>query len=119
MNDESDDVFFDRKFNITKIEKTDPPEGMQEGEWYRYVIGKGSSEIQGKRPGTLQSLTEHAKEYASNLSQSTAKGNCDVTARELKKVIRLMQQPNEQNQMQARTSRDCNKKSSTKLSEVP
>ena len=74
MSDESDDDFFDRKFNITKIEKTNPPEGIQEGDWYRYVIGKGSSEIQGKRPGTLQSVTEHAKEYASNLNQRAAQG---------------------------------------------
>lgn len=74
MSDESADVFFDRKFNITKIEKMDPPEGMQEGDWYRYVIGKGSSEIQGKRPGTLQSVTEHAKEYASNLNQRATQG---------------------------------------------
>lgn len=74
MSDESADDFFDRKFNITKIEKMDPPEGMQEGDWYRYVIGKGSSEIQGKRPGTLQSVTEHAKEYASNLNQRAAQG---------------------------------------------
>ena len=74
MSDESDDDFFDRKFNITKIEKTNPPEGIQEGDWYRYVIGKGSSEIQGKRPGTLQSVTEHAEEYASNLNQRAAQG---------------------------------------------
>ena len=74
MSDESADDFFDRKFNITKIEKMDPPEGMQEGDWYRYVIGKGSSEIQGKRPGTLQSVTEHAKEYASNLNQRATQG---------------------------------------------
>jgi len=74
MSDESDDNFFDRKFNITKIEKTDPPEGVQEGDWYRYVIGKGSSEIQGKRSGTLQSVTEYAEEYASNLNQRTAQG---------------------------------------------
>ncbi len=74
MSDESDDDFFDRKFNITKIEKTEPPEGMQKGDWYRYVIGKGSSEIQGKRPGTLQSVTEYAKEYASNLNQRAAQG---------------------------------------------
>jgi len=74
MSDESDDDFFDRKFNITKIEKTNPPEGIQEGDWYLYVIGKGSSEIQGKRPGTLQSVTEYAKEYASNLNQRAAQG---------------------------------------------
>jgi len=57
MSDESDDDFFDRKFNITKIEKTDPPEG-----------------IEGKRPGTLQSVTEYAKEYVSNLNQRAAQG---------------------------------------------
>ena len=74
MSEEPDDIFVDRKFNITKIEKTDPPEGMQKGDWYRYVIGKGSSEIQGKRPGTLQSVTEYAKEYASNLNQRATQG---------------------------------------------
>ena len=74
MNDESDDDIFDRKFNVTKIEKTDPPAGMQAGEWYRYVIGKGSSEIQGIRSGTLQSVTEHAEEYASNLNQRATQG---------------------------------------------
>ena len=80
MSDESDDDFFDRKFNITKIEKTNAPEGIQEGDWYRYVIGKGSSEIRGKRSGTLQSVTEHVKEYASNLNQRTARGYSAYTA---------------------------------------
>ena len=74
MSDESDDDFFDRKFNITKIEKTNPPEGIQKGDWYRYVIGKGSSEIRGKRSGTLQSVTEHAEEYASNLNLRATQG---------------------------------------------
>jgi hypothetical protein len=74
MSDESKNDFFDRKFNITLIEKTDPPEGMQEGEWYRYVIGKGSSEIQGKRPGTLESVTEHVNEYIANLNQRASLG---------------------------------------------
>ena len=80
MNEESDDDFFNRKFNVTKIEKTDPPAGMQAGEWYRYVIGKGSSEIQGIRPGTLQSVTEHAEEYASNLNQRATQGYTAYTA---------------------------------------
>ncbi|MDH5356801.1 MAG: hypothetical protein OEY09_20340 [Gammaproteobacteria bacterium] len=74
MSDESDDDFFNRKFGVTRIEKTDPPEGMQKGDWYLYVIGKGSSEIQGKRPGTLESVTEYAKDYASNLNERAALG---------------------------------------------
>ena len=36
------------KFPITSIEKTDPPSGVTEGEWYEYVIGIGSSVDQGQ-----------------------------------------------------------------------
>ncbi len=73
MSEEEDDIF-DRKFNVTKIEKTDPPEGMPEGEWYHYVIGRGASEIQGKRPGTLASVTEHVEEFVENLNRRALLG---------------------------------------------
>ncbi len=74
MSEEVDDDIFDRKFSVTKIEKTDPPEGMPAGEWYRYVIGRGTSEIQGKRPGTLESVTEHAEEFVENLNRRALLG---------------------------------------------
>ena len=73
MSEEEDDIF-DRKFNVTIIEKTDPPQGMPEGEWYHYVIGRGASEIQGKRPGTLESVTEHVEEFVENLNRRALLG---------------------------------------------
>lgn len=74
MSEEVEDDIFDRKFSVTKIEKIDPPEGMPEGEWYHYVIGRGSSEIQGKRPGTLESVTEHVEEFIENLNRRALLG---------------------------------------------
>ena len=60
MTDETDDVPAVNKFPITSIERTDPPGGGEaDGEWYEYVIGKGSSSIKGKRSGTLQAVTEY------------------------------------------------------------
>ncbi len=73
MNENDDDIF-DRRFSVTKIEKTDPPEGMPEGEWYHYVIGRGTSEIQGKRPGTLESVIEHVEEFVENLNRRALLG---------------------------------------------
>ena len=70
-----------RKFPVTSIEKTDPPEGETEGEWYEYVIGHGSSEIKGKRSGSLKSVTAYVKEYAENLNQRSALGYSAYAAR--------------------------------------
>lgn len=74
MSEEQDNDVFDRNFKITKIEKIDPPEGMPDGDWYHYVIGRGTSEIQGKRPGTLESVTEHAEEFIENLNRRALLG---------------------------------------------
>ena len=70
-----------RKFPVTSIEKTDPPKGVTEGEWYEYVIGHGSSEIKGKRSGTLKSVTAYVKEYAENLNQRSTLGYSAYAAR--------------------------------------
>ena len=74
MSEEEENDVFDRKFAVTKIEIMDPPEGMPEGEWYHYVIGRGTSEIQGKQPGTLASVTEHVEEFVENLNQRALLG---------------------------------------------
>ncbi len=78
MTDQSDDV---RKFPVTSIEKSEPPEGESEGEWYQYVIGSGSSAIKGKRAGTLKAVTEYVEEYAENLNQRSALGYSSYAAR--------------------------------------
>lgn len=85
MTDSSDDspenISLVRKFPISRIEKTEPPEGVTEGDWYEYVIGEGSSEIKGKRAGSLKSVTEYVEEYAENLNQRSTLGYSAYAAR--------------------------------------
>jgi len=72
-------------FCVTCIEKTEPPAGVIEGEWYQYTIGHGESAIHGRRSGSLQSVTRHAEEYAENLNQRTLLGHSAYAARRLQK----------------------------------
>ncbi len=85
MIDQPADDYHDRKFRVTSIEKSSAPEGILEGEWYCYVISRGSSEIKGKRPGTLQSVTEHAEEFVENLNRRAAPGYSAYAARKPEK----------------------------------
>lgn len=80
MSDKTDDEI-PRKFTITDIERTDPPDGTTEGEWYRYVIGKGASAITGKRAGSKRSVTLYVKEFADNLNRRAALGYSAYAAR--------------------------------------
>ena len=81
MTDSIDDVVIDNKFPVTSIEKTEPPQGVEEGQWYEYVIGKGSSAITGKRSGSLEAVTEYVEEYADNLNRRSALGYSAYAAR--------------------------------------
>lgn len=62
------------KFVVKGAEKIDPPHGCEGKSWYRYVIESGRSTIVGCRSGTLQQVTEHAKEYAAELNFRAANG---------------------------------------------
>jgi hypothetical protein len=54
---------------------------VPEGEWYEYIIGRGSSSIRGKRAGSLKAVTEYVEEYADNLNQRAALGYSAYAAR--------------------------------------
>ena len=84
MTDQND-ILGKSFFCVTCIEKTEPPAGVTEGEWYQYTIGHGESAIHGKRSGSLQSVTRHAEEYAENLNQRTLLGHSAYAARRLQK----------------------------------
>lgn len=85
MNDDPEDTMNDHKYRLISVEKTDPPEGMPDGNWYRYVIGQGRSKIEGMRLGTLKGVTRHAEEYAENLDTRTTIGYSAYVARKQKK----------------------------------
>ena len=62
------------KFNIMNIEKISTPEGMVGDNWYQYVVGQGSSEINGLTTGTLRQVTEHVNKVIDDLNERS-KGN--------------------------------------------
>jgi hypothetical protein len=81
MTDLPEDEVAENKFPVASIEKTEPPDGVPEGEWYEYIIGQGSSAIKGKRAGSLEAVTEYVEEYADNLNRRAALGYSAYAAR--------------------------------------
>ena len=62
------------QYRVVSVKKTDTPKGMQEDNWFRYIIGQGQSKIEGLRTGTLKTVTEHAKSVAEDLNLRGKKG---------------------------------------------
>jgi hypothetical protein len=56
------------KYEVISIDKIDTPAGMPGNDWYCYVIGYGKSRINGKKPGTLKQVTQHAETVAEDLN---------------------------------------------------
>jgi len=63
-----------KMFRVVEVDNTNPPEGITGDNWFRYVIGQGHSRIEGKKPGTLQSVTEHAESVVEDLNSRKGKG---------------------------------------------
>jgi len=74
MSDSSDDDVIGGSFSVVSIEKTDPPKGVSDGEWYGYVITRGDSEIRGLRAGSKKAVTGYVKEYVENLNRRATLG---------------------------------------------
>ena len=62
------------EYNVITVEKTTAPEGMSGDNWCRYVIGKGGSRIEGKKPGSLHEVSRHAETVAEDLNSRKGKG---------------------------------------------
>lgn len=71
-------------YEVVTVEKTNPPEGANGGNWYRYVIELEGQSIVGNRRGTLKQVTEYAKECAENMSNRFYRGRSHWTSRNKK-----------------------------------
>jgi len=69
-----EDDISENEYCVEMVEKTMAPEGAPDVKWHRYVIGKGISKIEGKKPGSLQAVTQHAETIAENLNSRKARG---------------------------------------------
>ena len=68
-------------YRVISVEKTTAPEGMTGDNWHLYVVGQGTARIEGKKPGTLKSVTEHAEPFAEDLNSRTGKGGSTYAPR--------------------------------------
>ena len=73
-----------RKYKVESVEETDTPSGMPKDTWFKYVIGQGSSKIEGMKSGTLKAVTEHAASVAEDLNSRATGGNSTYAARKRK-----------------------------------
>jgi hypothetical protein len=56
------------RYRVTSVEKIPAPDGMSGDNWYQYVIGAGASQLVGRKPGTLHTVTDHAQMLADEMS---------------------------------------------------
>ena len=84
MSTEKQDSEIATMYRVMIVEKTDPPEGMPDGNWHRYIIGQGDSKIEGFKSGSLQAVTQHAEAFAQDLTARAARGYSTYTARKRK-----------------------------------
>lgn len=69
------------KYRVISVEKTTAPNGMTGDNWHLYVVGQGSARIEGKKPGTIKTVTEHAEAFAEDLNSRTGKGGSTFSPR--------------------------------------
>lgn len=56
-------------YTLKSVEKSEPPKGMQEGEWHRYILVRGNLEISGVCFDTLKAVTAHAEELVVTINK--------------------------------------------------
>jgi hypothetical protein len=56
------------QFKVTEVARIDTPEGMEGKDWHSYTIKRGTTEINGRKPGTMKKVTAHAKQVAEDLN---------------------------------------------------
>ena len=76
---ENDTNFY--KYHVVSVEKTTAPEGLPGDNWHRYVIGQGSSRIEGVKPGTLKAVTQHAETVVEDLNSRKGRGSSTYAPR--------------------------------------
>lgn len=69
------------KYRVISVEKTTAPDGMIGDNWHLYVVGQGSARIEGKKPGTIKTVTAHAEAFAEDLNSRTGKGGSTFSPR--------------------------------------
>lgn len=68
-------------YDLISVEKIETPDGLQGNDWYRYIIEKHNSKIEGLRSGTLNEVTRHAEQYTEDLNIRVKSGGSTYSPR--------------------------------------
>ena len=62
-----------KSYHVITVEKSAAPKGYTGDDWHHYVIGRGTSIIEGKKVGSLKEVTKHAEELAERITARSGK----------------------------------------------
>ena len=71
-------------YRVISVEKIITPEGMTGDNWHHYVVGHDNARIEGKRSGTLKSVTEHAEAFTEDHNSRRGIGGSTYAPRKKK-----------------------------------
>ena len=63
----------DYLYHVEHVEKVDAPADLPGDQWHRYVIGRGTSKIEGLKSGSLAEVRQHAENVAEDLNERANK----------------------------------------------
>jgi hypothetical protein len=84
MNQELEYTLTNDTYLVMSVEESEPPQGVTSGIWYRYVIGRGNSKIEGMKSGTLATVRQHAQTVADDLNARATRGGSFYAPRQRK-----------------------------------
>jgi len=90
MLTETESATLKLKYYVVSVELTECPLDIQTGKWYRYVIGRGNSVIEGFKPGTLQAVTRHAQNVADDLNERSTRTGSTYAPRNTQKPAKKL-----------------------------
>jgi RNA recognition motif-containing protein len=73
------------RYEVATVEKAFVPDGGQGGDWHRYVLSSGCSQIAGLHRGTLEEVTEYAASCAELVNSRSVTGKSTRTCAYSKK----------------------------------
>ena len=80
-----------QKYHVVSVELTDRPAGVETGKWYRYIIERGNSVIEGFKSGTLSGVTRHAENVADDLNERATRTGSTYAPRNTQKPAKKVQ----------------------------
>lgn len=66
------DTTTDPEYRLFRVEKIEPPTGMQGTDWYRYIVKRKNGDIIGNRCGSYQQVESYAQSFTDGLNARSA-----------------------------------------------